>query len=353
MYGPWKVHEMANILTQVASHETSQPERKARDDSASPKDTYREFCREEPSLPLFARDWWLDAAVGRDGWNVALVKKAGQVVASMPYMLHRRYRLAVVTQPALTPALGPWLRQYGGKAAAQIGSEKELMQALIEQLPPFDYFAQTWHFSVKNWQPFFWNGFQQTTYYTYVLADLSDSAKLWAGLEGSVRRTIKKAGTEHRLQVRDDLPLDDFLALNRKTFERQGLAQPYSDALVRRLDAACAERGCRKLFIAVDPDGVQHAAWYVVWDEHSAYALMGGSDPVHRPSGGNSLCMWAAIQHAASVTRQFNFGGSMIEPIERYFRDFGGGHVPYFHISKTRSRLLKLRLGLLALIGKK
>jgi hypothetical protein len=348
---------MENILTPVAADEaadeTLRPRMQASGESALPKDAYRAFCREEASLPLFARDWWLDAAVGPEGWNVALVKKAGQVVASMPYRLHRRYRQTIVTQPALTPVLGPWLRNYGGKAAAQIGSEKELMQALIDQLPAFDHFAQTWHFSVKNWQPFFWNGFQQTTYYTYVLPDLSDPGKLWSGLEGSVRRTIKKAGTEHRLTVRDDLPLDDFLALSRKTFERQGLRQPYSDALVRRLDAACAERGCRKFFIAVDPDGVQHAAWYMVWDEHSAYALMGGSDPAHRPSGGNSLCMWAAIQHAASVTRQFNFEGSMIEPIERYFRDFGGVQVPYFHISKTKSPLLKLRHGVLSLLGKK
>jgi hypothetical protein len=347
---------MANILTQIASSRSAQPDTTPRDDSASrgsasPKETYRAFCRVEAALPLFSRDWWLDAAVGPDAWNVALVIKAGEVVASMPYVLRSRYRQTLVTQPALTPMLGPWLRHNGGKLAAQLGNEKELMQALIDQLPPFDYFVQNWHFSVKNWQPFFWNGFRQSTYYTYVLPDLSDTEKLWAGLEGSVRRAINKAGRV--LEVRDDLPLDDFLALNRKTFERQGLSPPYSDAFVRRLDAACAERGCRKFFIAVDPLGVQHAAWYIVWDEHSAYALMGGTDPAHRASGGNSLCLWAGIQHAAGVTREFNFEGSMIESVERYFRDFGGSHVPYFHLTKTPSRLLKMREGVLSLIGKK
>jgi hypothetical protein len=349
---------MTNILTQVAGDEAGQSERKPRDHtarhgSASPKDEYRVFCREEASLPLFARDWWLDAAVGPDGWNVALVKKDDQVVASMPYVLRSRYRLAILTQPALTPVLGPWLRQNGGKPATQISHEKELMQALIDQLPPFDYFAQTWHSSVKNWQPFFWNGFQQTTYYTYVLPDLSDTEKLWAGFEGKMRRAINKAGSAYRLQVRDDLLLDDLLALNRKTFERQGLSPPYSDAFVRRLDAACAERGCRKFFIAVDPVGVRHAGCYIVWDEYRAYSLISGADPAHRASGGNSLCMWAAVQHAAGVTRQFNFSGSMIEPFESYLRTFGGDQVPYFHISKTRSRLLKMRQGVLSLIGKK
>lgn len=349
---------MKNILKQVVRRELAESKVTLRDDgachgNASPKHEYRAFCRETASLPLFARDWWLDAAVGHDAWNVALVKKDHQVIASMPYVLRSRYHLAVLTQPALTPTLGPWLCQNGGKPATQISHEKELMQALIDQLPPFDYFAQTWHASVKNWQPFFWNGFQQTTYYTYVLSDLSDTGKVWAGFDSKVRRGINKADKEHRLQVRDDLPLDDLLALNRKTFERQGLSPPYSDAYVRRLDAVCAERGCRKFFIAVDPLGVHHAGTYIVWDEHSAYGLISGVDPSHRASGGNSLCLWAAIQHAAGVTRQFNFSGSMIEPFESYLRGFGGSQVPYFHVSKTRSRLLKMHQSMLSLIGKK
>ena len=349
---------MTTILPQAASAATGKPATPSCDDHAAPgstsgKDIYRAFCQLETSVPLFARDWWLDAAVGPEAWNVALVCKDGQVIASMPYVLCSRYRMAIVTQPALTPVLGPWLRKTWSKTATQISHEKELMQALIDQLPPFDHFAQTWHASIQNWQPFYWNGFQQTTYYTYVLPDLSDTGKVWDGFESKLRRTVNKATTTFKLEVRDDLPLDDLLTLNRKTFQRQGIAPPYADAFVRRLDAACGERGCRKSFIAVDPAGVQHAGCYIVWDEHCAYGLFAVSDPKHRASGGSSLAMWASIQHAASVTRQFNLSGSMIEPFEIYLRSFGGNHVPYFHISKTPSRLLKMRQGVLSLIGKK
>lgn len=348
---------MTTIRTRAPSSDTGQSNTRrhggANRASVSSKDEYRTFCATEATLPLFARDWWLDAAVGPDGWNVALVRKHGQIVAAMPYVLRRRYRLTIVTQPPLTPMLGPWLREYRGKPATQITNEKEYMQALIDQLPPFDHFSQTWHPGVTNWQPFFWNGFQQSTYYTSVLHDLSDTAKLWDAFENKVRRSITKASGEQDLQVRDDLPLEDLLALNRKTFARQGMDPPYSDAFVQRLDAACAERGCRKFFIAVDPHGVQHAGYYIVWDDDSAYGLISCADPAHRAGGGNSLCIWAAIQHAARVTRQYNFEGSMIEPLERFFRGFGGSQVPYFHLSKTNSRLLKMRQGVLSLIGKK
>lgn len=321
--------------------------------NATAKDEYRAFCRQERSLHLFARDWWLDATVGRDGWDVALVKNESSVVAVLPYVLRRRLGMKIVTQPALTPVLGPWLRQLEGKPAARLSSEKEFMQALIDQLPSFDHFAQTWHPCIENWQPFFWKGFRQTTYYTYILPDLSDIEQLWAGLDGKVRRSIGKVDKEHRLQVRDDLPLAALLDLSRKTFARQGLMPPYSDEFVHRLDAACRDRNCSKLLVAVGPDGVPYAGYYFVWDEHCAYGLIGGADPDYRHTAASTYCLWETIRYASGVTRQYNFAGSMIEPVEAFLRSFGGRHVPYFHVSKTPSRLLAMRQGMLSLMGRR
>jgi len=318
----------------------------------SPKEAYRALCGTESAIHLFARDWWLDAAVGPDGWDVAIVGKHDRILAAMPYVVRRRWGMRILTQPALTPMLGPWLHDSGGKPAARLSSQKEAMRALIDQLPPFDHYSQTWHPDVGNWQPFYWKGFRQTTYYTYTLADLSDPDALWAGLDSKTRRAIAKAGGEHRLEVRDDLALEQLLELNRKTFGRQGLAPPYPDELVRRLDAACRARGCAKMLLAVGPDGVPQAGYYFVWDERSAYALISCADPAHRSSGANSLCLWATIQAVGRLERQYNFSGSMIESIEAYLRAFGGAQTPYFHVSKTRSRLLLAREGVLSLVGK-
>jgi hypothetical protein len=38
--------------------------------------------------------------------------------------------------------------------------------------------------------------------------------------------------------------------------------------------------------------------------------------------------------------------GSMLEPIERFFRGFGAVQIPYFNITKTPSRMLRLRQGM-------
>ena len=115
-----------------------------------------------------------------------------------------------------------------------------------------------------------------------------------------------------------------------------------SNDVVHRLDEACLDRQARKILIAEDPNGRHHAGVYLVWDANSAYYLMGGSDPELRSSGATSLCMWEALRFAATVTQRFDFEGSMIEPIERYFRAFGARQVPYLALSRTDSSLFKV-----------
>lgn len=311
----------------------------------SNKQIYKQLSATEDSLPIFFRDWWLDATAGDDGWDVAIVKDGDQVVAALPYVIGRRFRMKVISPPPLTMALGPWLRSSDCSPAMKLANDKHRMQQLIDQLPSFDHFTQDWHHSSKNWLPFFWNQFHQTTSYTYVLPELKDTARIWSGFESATRASCKKALERYKLQIRTDMSFDAFLDLHRMSLKRRGIALPYPEALVRRLDAACAARGCRAFFIAVDPEGRHYAGNYIVWDEHCAYGLMNGVDPELLNSGAASLCMWEAIKHAASVTRQFDFCGSMRDSIERFIRGFGATQVPYFTVNKTPSMLLRARQG--------
>ncbi len=310
----------------------------------SRKDSYRELCATEPTVPIFSRYWWLDATCGgTKHWDVAIVEKGGKVVASMPYYVKRKHGFTLLTHPPLTQTLGPWLRPSKAKYAKALAEQKDLMQALIDQLPAFDHFTQNWNHQNSNWLPFYWRGFNQVTRYTYILPDLSDESLIWSGLQANIRTDVRKAENRFNLIVRDDVEVDAFLRLNKLTFERQGKSLPYSEEFVRRLDAACVKQHCRKIWIAEDSEGIAHAGVYIVWDEDSAYYLMGGSDPELRNSGATSLCMWYAIRHAATVTQRFDFEGSMIEPVERFFRAFGSVQTPYFSIAKTPSRLLRMR----------
>lgn len=306
------------------------------------KEKYHNFCKTEPSIPVFSKDWWLDAVCGKDNWDVVLVEKGGQIIASMPYYMIKRLGMRIITMPKLTQTMGPWLRLSNAKYANQLAEQKDLMTALIQKPPAYTYFSQNFHYSITNWLPFYWKGFSQTTRYTYVLEDISDVQKLWEGMLPKIRTDIKKAQNRFGLQISMDLGIDAFLTINEQTFSRQGMKLPYNKNFVKKLDEACREHKARKIFFAVDSDGKIHAANYIVWDDSSAYYLMGGSDPDLRNSGANSLCMWEAIKFASTVTKMFDFEGSMIEPVERFFRAFGARQMPYFQISKINSPLVKI-----------
>ena len=44
--------------------------------------------------------------------------------------------------------------------------------------------------------------------------------------------------------------------------------------------------------------------------------------------------MWEAITRAREVTDVFDFHGSMLQPVERFFRAFGGHQTPYLSVTR-------------------
>jgi hypothetical protein len=285
-------------------------------------------------LTIFEQPWWLDA-VAPGQWQLLECEEAGKPAARMMICKKSILGMKVIKMPVLTPFAGPWISQTDS-ASARLSREKRLMSELIQQIPNCDLFFQKFHHRTTNWLPFHWRGFSQTTHYTYVLDNIQDEGGVWDGLHGNIRREIRKARKCCRL--RDDLGIDALLAVNAKTFERQGKRLPYSPQLLRRIDAACAEHQCHKLIFATDDTERIHAALMVVWDQESSYYLIGGADPELRTSGAMSLCMLEAIKAASQHVDRFDFEGSMIEPIERFFRGFGARQIPYSVVTRKSAK---------------
>ena len=315
------------------------------------KAEYRNLCTTEPSIPLFSNAWWLDAVAGPDGWDVALAKANGRIVGAMPFCVARRYGMEVIQHPPLTPVLGPWIRVDLGSPSSRLSNQQKIMQSLIEQLPRFDHFTQTCSKDFSNWLPFYWNGFSQSTEYTYVISGLDDLDSFWHRVDPSRRKHCRTALARHDLRVRDDLPLDAFLALHKMTIGNRGVAQAFTDDCLRRLDAACVEHKRRKLHIVVDEAGRHYAATYTVWDDNCAYALLKGSDPDTHHTQAPSVCQWEAIKFSATVAPKYDFLGNMNPSIEPYVRSFGTEQTPVFTLTQTPSRLLRLRRGLISALA--
>ena len=193
-----------------------------------------------------------------------------------------------------------------------------------------------------NVLPFLWAGFEATVRYTYRIPDLGDVDAVWGELAHGVRRHIRKA--EKELEVRTDLGVEVLVDLNRQIFARQGLAPPFSADVLRRLDAACGARGHRRMLFAVDAQDRVHAAAFLVHDPNTSYLLTSGVDTELRSSGAQSLLVWEAIRYAATVSRCFDFAGSMLEQVERFNRSFGARQTPYLYVERSRPHVRAMLL---------
>jgi GNAT acetyltransferase-like protein len=282
--------------------------------------------------PIFHQPWWLDA-VAPGMWDVATVDRGGRTVATLPFVVRGPRWFRALSQPPLTPFLGPWvLREEGAKYGTSLGDQMELQALLETKLPAAAAFRQNFSRTVLSGLPFIWAGYRAEVRYTYLLDDLTSEQNLWAGLAGNIRREIRKA--RRQLEVREAIDVDRFYEVWAKTFERQQAAAP-DRARLERIDAACAKRDARVMLFACDEAERVHAVAYVVWDRGTAYYLMGGGDPQLRTSGASSLLIWEAIKRARAVSQVFDFEGSMLRPVERFFRAFGGRQTPYLHVSRV------------------
>lgn len=309
------------------------------------KQKYIEFCKTEKAIPIFSKPFWLDAVCGEDGWDVILAEKGGKVFASMPYVNpSTRYSLTYSTMPKLTQTLGTYISYpKGQKYVKKLAFEKEIINSLIEGIPFFDYFLQNFDYNYKNWLPFYWNKYQQTTRYTYILNDLTDYEKIYNSFQSNIKTDIKKAQKVLKLNLNEELKI--IYDTVEKTFIRQDKKIPFDFSYLKNIDEALLKNANRLSLSAIDETGNIHAVIYVIYDENEAYYLLGGGDPKYRNSGAHSFLINEALKLLINKTKIFNFEGSMIEPVERFFRAFGAIQTPYFQITKL-SRKARILYGL-------
>jgi len=303
------------------------------------REVYRKWSNAEPSVPIFSKGWWLDA-IAPGTWSSVIIENKEAILAAMPFTLKAKAGFTLLGQPPLTQNLGPWIRPSSGKYSKRLAREKDLMEALIEGLPKYDRFQQHWHYNINNWLPFYWKGFTQTTRYTYVIENISNIDDTFSNFDHSKRKNIKKA--EQLIKVVWDISPDTFYENHKMTLSKQGQNISYGYSLFSRLYDAAYSNNSGRTLAAYDYSGNLHAALFIVYDTMSGYDLISTIDTDFRNSGAASLLVFEAIKYVSELgISKFDFEGSMIEPVERSFRQFGAVQKPYHSVSKTPSFCLR------------
>ena len=280
-------------------------------------------------------------------WDVALAYDTqGQVTGALPYLIEQRMGMRYVLQPQLTQYNGPWYRYPEGlDGNPRLTFERSVADQLLSQLDKLrlSYYQQNFAPSVTDWLPFYWQGFKQTTRYTYRIEDISDMEQVFARFD-SHHRQKKITQAAKQLSSDTDMTPEAFADYHSAYWKQRGAGDLLSKEFIVRVCKAAIGRGQGVIMSARDSEGTLQGARFVVWDSQSAYSLLSALNYGQHPNGTSGFLFWQLLQYLQGKTRAFDFEGSMDKNIEQSYRLYGARQTPYFQVSKCRNPLFGILL---------
>lgn len=300
------------------------------------KERYHQFClNNSVYVPVFSRDWWMDAVCGPDQWDVYLVGDGMDIRAAFVYYLCEDQEGVCIKRAPITQNNGIIFKypENQGVVAKQHYEEK-IVDEICDFIESLDLkrYEQQFHYSYTNWLPFFWRYYKETTRYTYVLEDTDNYESLLSNYASKTKNGLRKA--QKYLHVEECTDIEEFYSVNKMSFDRQCLKPPYTIDILNRLYSSCLKNDAGLMLKAVDDEGKIHSVAMLVWDNESVYYVLNGTNPELKMFQGNLLLIDYGIQFAHEKRLKFDFEGSVVKNINHVFREFGGIPKPYFRIYK-------------------
>lgn len=282
---------------------------------------------------LFNRLDWL-ALFGEQMQALGLFTDGGELVGGLSLYTERRWGCRIYRRAPFTPTCGPFLAVKSSNPVAVLEERRKALEAVADfidrQRPalcmlPLDR-------NVSDALPFFWRGFKVIPQYTYLL-DLSVPLdQIQKNMSPDRRNDVSKARRDG-LVVRPARDAGEVRDLVLATFGRQ--EKSVDRASLEAILGRYAQPSNSFAFVACRDDR-PISACFVVHDSRTAYYLMGGYRAADRHHGAGALTVMEAIRHSQELGLQtFDFEGSVIPPIERFFRGFGGRLAPYYTVNKA------------------
>lgn len=296
------------------------------------KSKYRALCNTDHKIPVFAQAYYLDA-ISEQNWDVIEARHKSGASAYLPYFLKSKFGLKSINMPTYFPYSCitynniPESREKASKAKRHLHNE------LFSNFPKQQYLRIFMDPSYVDGMSIYFGGHMISHRYTYILDNIKDHEKIFAGYSSNVRNHIRKS--EDFILQTDKIEIGEFHTLLDLVFSRQKLENPYDSETLARVDEPLSSRGKRTILSLENKAGKTIAATYLIHDGSTSYCLLTATDPMERNHQPLSRLYNESIKYASRSSDQFDFLGSNIPQIERMIRDFGGTQTPYITLSKT------------------
>ena len=304
---------------------------------------YQELSQKIGSV--FNSPAWL-SIYGSDLKTYGLYDNGGKLTGFFNCYLDTRARfIRHLTNPPFAPHIGLCFENPSQNPAKRTAYAKSVLKSLSEFFSslPAQVITLTLPPQHLDMQPFIWNNFKVVPHYTYRLPLTGLSEKqILQGFSPERRNDLKKAEKDG-IHCEQSADYEIVRKMVEYTYSRKG-KQLRSSLLSNILDRFPKENSYAWVSYQ---DEQPIAAAFVVYDHTTAYYLLGGYNPDRKHQGAGALAVHNALLHARKLNLSvFDFEGSMLPEVERYFRGFGGELTPLFTLNKATlplEMILKLK----------
>jgi hypothetical protein len=290
-----------------------------------------------PSLPIFLKDWWLDAVCGAENWTPLLYfDKNEQPIGAAFYYNARKAGLATITQPMLTPFSGIWVKPLPGDAkhkAAKLLTE--ISTDFAAQLPDVWHLGINLQYKLQNVLPFHWQGFKHTLRYTHTIDLTPPLSHIAKDYNMATRQRINKADNYELKVLQDsDILFEQYLA------SLKGVKTTITTAKLQTVVTAIRQNVAGEIF-ALHKKGEETplCTALIVWDNETAYLSMMGNSKKNADAPTIMVHLLLAFCQSKGLPT-FDFEGSMLQPVEQFYRSFGAVKTPYYRLLKSKNKFL-------------
>lgn len=265
------------------------------------------------------------------GWEAIIIEEKGSWRAALPFLPKTKWGIRYTLQPAFCQTWGPLLPHFSD-SYKDMSEQHRLLGELAQAVSSQGITQLYCHPSLSYLLPFQHEDFHASVRYTHQLA-LKTPQLQAEGFSSQARRKLRK-GEKAQASPLVDISFSDFMELVdlnmkggrdllgglKQGREKLATLSSLSSVQIRGIQGADGQCMAAGLF----------GSW-----ERVSYYLIGAQHPAHETSGYMYTLMAHAMAEAHRMGDQsFDFEGSMIPGIARFFRQFGSVPVPYYSLTR-------------------
>ncbi len=274
---------------------------------------WNEFVDNNKMGEVYYYSWWLEAVTNND-FKILVIMEEG-ILAGIPLPF---YNTKKIRTPQLTQTNGILFSDkiIEKNLSSRFSDERKYTNMIIEYIEKNNLKIKNiaFNYNYINWQPFYWKGYEQTTYYTCLIDYKKLEEPILCYSKPKLRK-LKKAQRNNLKVFMDKLNEKEFYNYHIDILKKRKLKISYSLELFKKIYFNSKKNNKSHIFSVEDETGRIHAAFFIVFDTFSAHYLITAIDDEMRNMEGTTLLLTYILEYFSRKKNYFNFEGSMIKGV--------------------------------------